>query len=320
MSRSSGCRSPSTKKGIVHRSLLVKLQPRMEIEGELDDAVQLGCKVPQSVLDRWHVIEDRDKNESSLSPLSDEDGLFVKRTLDFAAKEAQICQQTQPPESQWISKVAMPMLNLFEHTALGSASLEERGKSTSSDSVAAFDIRTTEISSDYVPTSTYPTLRDLDRKIDVALGLRLSRRTLRRLQDEHTSINQTASFVNFTPLFLNIEVKRNYGAQDPLIQLGVWTAAEFEKRWAEKWDMGMPALAVEIDGPLWNLYVVAAKEKESDTVLDFELSIVGPVELGSSRDRRSLQNLFDNLCVVVQWARTEYLGWFERCVVEHRVY
>jgi len=45
-----------------------------------------------------------------------------------------------------------------------------------------------------------------------------------------TSINQTSSWVNYVPMFVNIEGKRKNVPEDPMIQLGAWVAAEFKKR------------------------------------------------------------------------------------------
>lgn len=109
-----------------------------------------------------------------------------------------------------MSTVALLVLSLFEQAALSIATDRK-----ADDQVCVFDIRTTEIFTTHVPASTQGNLRDLDKKIDLALSLHLSRATKRPFQIFTPSINQTLSFVNYNPLFLDIEVKRNYGGQDP---------------------------------------------------------------------------------------------------------
>lgn len=57
-------------------------------------------------------------------------------------------------------------------------------------------------------------------------------------------------------MFLNIEIKKEHAIVDPLVQLAVWTAAEFKKRALEKYDRSMPVLAIAISGYTWELYIV----------------------------------------------------------------
>ena len=106
--------------------------------------------------------------------------------------------------------------------------------------------------------------KDLDKRIDSVIGLDLSS-TKRDILAEGVysegslpSINQTASFVNFVPIFGNVEVKRPDTDEDPLIQLGAWIAADFTKRQREGHDLDMPVLAIEIEGNVWNLHMVSA--------------------------------------------------------------
>ena len=96
------------------------------------------------------------------------------------------------------------------------------------------------------PSTTDPALyKELNKRIDCAIGLRLSpaeRRILGRGRFKSVSmpsINQTSAFVNMTPMFVNIEVKRAHSGQDPLIQLGVWIVAEFKKRQIEGYSLDM---------------------------------------------------------------------------------
>src|SRR3954452_24358573 len=89
----------------------------------------------------------------------------------------------------------------------------------------------------YSSTSLYS---DLDKRIDYAIGLSLSLSTLRTLRKATyntviKSVNQTSTFCNFIPMFVNVEVKKRHVGKDPAIQLGAWIAAEFRKRLIEGW-------------------------------------------------------------------------------------
>lgn len=61
-------------------------------------------------------------------------------------------------------------------------------------------------------------------------------------------------------MFLNIEIKKEHAGVDPLVQLAVWTAAEFKKRAFENYDRSMPVLAIVISGYTWELYIVYEPE------------------------------------------------------------
>ena len=46
-------------------------------------------------------------------------------------------------------------------------------------------------------------------------------------------------------MFANIEVKNSNTDRDPLIQLGAWVTAEFNKPRMEGFNLNMPVLAIE---------------------------------------------------------------------------
>ena len=91
------------------------------------------------------------------------------------------------------------------------------------------------------------------------MGLHLDDKEIECLQqgvfDGMSSINQTSGFTRFTPIFLNIEVKRQHAGVDPMVQLGVWVAAEYQKRVQEGYDRSMPVLAISVTGAKWDLYI-----------------------------------------------------------------
>lgn len=99
------------------------------------------------------------------------------------------------------------------------------------------------------------------------MGLRLSRDQRKKLQSNSNqeyipSINQTSSFTRDVRMFLNIEIKKENSGTDPLVQLGVWIAAEYKKRASEGWDTTMPVLALTISWELWDLYIVYQPETQ----------------------------------------------------------
>jgi hypothetical protein len=178
---------------------------------------------------------------------------------------------------------------------------------------------TTEISpSSMCPYSEDPSLfRDLDKRIDYAIGLRLSpqeRDLLQRGQfaaDGQPSINQTSSFANFTPLFVNIEVKRRHVDKDPMIQLAAWVAAEFRKRQIESYGLEMPVFAVAIDGDLWELYVAYAEDPGAEGK-DLRLNFLGPFDMGNTKGWQGLFQILNLLCCLARWGDGEFRAWVQR--------
>ena len=128
------------------------------------------------------------------------------------------------------------------------------------------------------------------------------------------SINQTSSFVNFTPIFLNIEVKRKNSNKDPLIQLAAWISAEFEKRRIEHYSLDMPVLAIEIEGDQWGLYIVYAVEGavEGDS---YGLKFIGPKMLGDTSSLQGCFKLLDGLCRCADWGVGKYQAWFREDIL-----
>lgn len=117
--------------------------------------------------------------------------------------------------------------------------------------------------------------KTLERKIDFAIGLRLEPAQRDALEqglyvDDHAlpSINQTSSFTRYTPMFLNIEIKKVNSGVDPLVQLAVWVTAEYNKRVIEGYDRSMPAVALAIVGHEWELYLAYDPYPKSTTLLE----------------------------------------------------
>ncbi|KAH8724908.1 hypothetical protein GQ44DRAFT_564587, partial [Phaeosphaeriaceae sp. PMI808] len=312
---SSRSSSPTERGNITKREDLVFLDPRVEFMSRAE-ASEDGIIVPASVEELWQICEEDRAAELSANPLIGHDEqIFSRQILQFIVKQAEDCRKCAAPESQWIAKVIQPMLNLLEQLHM----FASPSKPLANDRLGVFDVRTVEISPpDLVPQAVKSGLfKDLDKKIDLALGLHLHRKTLPDLHNANTktkSINQTTTFVNYTALFLNIEVKRSYAGSDPVVQLAAWAAADFLKRELEGWAMDMPVLALDIEGDWWHLNVVAARLNDEGDLVG--LSFIGPMLLGSTLSWGGACRLFTNLCHLVRWGRADYLPWFEREVLE----
>ena len=109
-------------------------------------------------------------------------------------------------------------------------------------------------------------------------------------------------------MFANIEVKKSNTDRDPLIQLGAWVAAEFNKRRMEGYSLNMPVLAIEIEGDAWNLHMVFAIEDQAG---DFQCIFVGPIDMGSTKSMMGIFQILDRLCRCVNWGIEEYQQWFD---------
>lgn len=104
-------------------------------------------------------------------------------------------------------------------------------------------------------------------KVDCALYLNptphLSTKIQRKLETvpiDERSVNQTsAGFLRHLPLFASIELKRQTLGTDPLVQLGIWTAAlaerlrRFQREGENESDLKF-TLALTVVGHDWKIY------------------------------------------------------------------
>lgn len=79
------------------------------------------------------------------------------------------------------------------------------------------------------------------------------------------SINQTVHWTSWVPMFVDCKVKIDQ--RDPLVQLGTWIAAHFEKCALEDYPTDVPVPAIAIYGDVWHLWIaystkLSAKEKQ----------------------------------------------------------
>ena len=156
--------------------------------------------------------------------------------------------------------------------------------------------------------------RDVDKRIDAVIGLNLTPREREFLDrgrfDSIPSINQTASFTNFTPIFANVEVKRR--DKDPLIQLGAWIASEYEKRKIEGYCQDMPVVAITVVGDQWNMYLVYAGEIGHTP---YHVNFVGPKDMGNTESIPGIFKILHCLRGIAVWGTTQYRSWVEEQIL-----
>ena len=76
------------------------------------------------------------------------------------------------------------------------------------------------------------------------------------------SLNQTlGSFCNF-PIFLDIEVKKEYKVENPEIQLAIWAAGALQKKRYHGWDTSFPMPGITVRGPHWTGYIFFERDGE----------------------------------------------------------
>jgi len=325
------------------------MRPTIEFRsfGEAEDG---EIELPQSVKDLWRRCDARRRTLPGANPpipLTQTDSMRIKETLGDALEMARIWRSTTT-EPHWMSVVVGPILHLIRRLS----AFQDKEKA-SNKNITVMDITPVEISPAYLcPYSTTSFYPDLDKRIDYAIGLSPSHQTLRKLRNAtyntvNKSINQTSTFCNFVPMFVNVEVKRRHVGKDPAIQLAAWIAAEFRKRLVEGWtdtgagntqgsgnglSLGPPVFAIEIEADAWLLHVVAAQlkppelrqsskknAKEDDEVhaaeQDFEMSFFGPMRLGDTYSEDDAERLVENICDMCVWGQTYFKDWWEGTVV-----
>ncbi|KAI0513270.1 hypothetical protein F5B22DRAFT_611886 [Xylaria bambusicola] len=168
------------------------------------------------------------------------------------------------------------------------------------------------------------------KKVDYALVLRLpDDSTLSKLirslvndvaiRDGESAphINQTTYLpVTYSPIAVSIETKPQFSSQDPLIQLGLWTAA-WHKRMSylrSQLDWSTTAAPqrlvslplIQVVGHHWHMYFACD--------LGSSIMLHGPVSLGSTESLMSMYTLLTSLGAVKSWIETQFstsiAAWF----------
>lgn len=166
------------------------------------------------------------------------------------------------------------------------------------------------------PTSPGNVFTDANKKIDYALALDITVDEERRLSTGGSryrvpgpaSINQTYGCTAFNPMFANFEVK--VGEIDPLIQLGTWTAAEYEKRQLEGYPLHIPIPVIAIYGDQWKFWIaysikVPAKQRQQGGK-PYRVQFAGPKDMGNTWSIEGVFRILHVLKALVRWGVDVY--------------
>jgi hypothetical protein len=217
------------------------------------------------------------------------------------------------PESQWCSFIIASLLELIEEINLD---IDNEAKFKVCD-VSTLSIDPPELR----PSHANPEI-SANKKIDFAMGLALDYEETTALQNgtcrvrhphkSGMSINQTLSCWSHVPMYLNIEVKKKNVAEDPMVQLGIWVAAEFMKRQLEGYDMEMSIFAIEIQEDVWNFWQAFAVVEDSTLT---GVYFVGPESMGDTKSELGVFKILYVLNGLAEWADTIFREWVRREVI-----
>ncbi|KAI0146815.1 hypothetical protein GGR57DRAFT_478399 [Xylariaceae sp. FL1272] len=132
-------------------------------------------------------------------------------------------------------------------------------------------------------------------------------------------INQsTYTPIAYAPIAVSIETKTPFSPDDPLVQLGLWTAAWHKRMehlrshlsWSgvdgkeEQLLVSLPL--IQVVGHQWHVYFACDEGKS--------IKMYGPVSLGSTESLMSIYALFTSLQAIKVWIETEFYdgmkAWF----------
>ena len=98
--------------------------------------------------------------------------------------------------------------------------------------------------------------------VDWCLGMNVDEDDMQIIQqaysraDPHAaSLNQSLSYIQKHPLFLDIELKKTAQPRDPRVQLAIWASSALLKKRKMGWDTSMPMPALAIDEHYWEYYI-----------------------------------------------------------------
>jgi hypothetical protein len=184
------------------------------------------------------------------------------------------------------------------------------------------------------------------KKVDCALPLRPDssfsdkiRQKLMALPIEERSINQTSTaFINHFALIASFELKRQMSATDPLVQLGIWSAAlaeklrKFQGQGKKKSEL-MALPVVTIAGHHWSVYYSYTTDNgervsfklviESSITLNHESTMLmlvqmlqGPGLLGSTMSFVGIYSIMKAIQIIAKYGVEKYMPWFEQHILD----
>lgn len=109
----------------------------------------------------------------------------------------------------------------------------------------------------------------VSKMVDWCVGLQLGwedetviSRAFSTVRPNMRSLNQSLSFIDKVPLFLDIEMKKTNPGRDPEVQLAIWACAALKKKREMTWDTSLPMPGIVIEGHHWSYYVFVEIKKD----------------------------------------------------------
>ncbi|KAL9044779.1 MAG: hypothetical protein Q9214_002108, partial [Letrouitia sp. 1 TL-2023] len=260
------------------------------------------------------------------SPWSDNEIKILKLFVDHMLRQAQWNEANSVHERQW-GHLAIQSVDAFSIWPVGSS---YRSINIETSPIEPIELRPIlskkEIIDESIDSDKNSGQEDsilLSRYVDWLLALTLDHSELRLIHKAyqyHTlwsrSLNQTVGPTANCPIFLDIEVKKTHTVRDSRIQLAIWETAAIKKRKLHGWSTSFPIPAITVDGHQWTLYIFYELSNE-------EVIMMGPINVGSTRDRQEAWRLLRMLWALIQWGIGDYrkdffekdiLGWAKRVV------
>lgn len=128
------------------------------------------------------------------------------------------------------------------------------------------------------------------------------------------SINCTsAEYVQFNPIAVAIETKRDVSSGDPYLQLGIWMTAHFLKlRQLVSPKVSLLSMPVlRVDGHRWYLLFATLKTWQTGD----QLLLIGDVAIGSTESVAEIYATIAALQRIATWVHNDYRTWFEKNVL-----
>ncbi|KAL8699387.1 MAG: hypothetical protein Q9201_006031 [Fulgogasparrea decipioides] len=150
----------------------------------------------------------------------------------------------------------------------------------------------------------------ISKMVDWCLGLELDENehsiineAFRQIRQNARSLNQSLSYIDTVPLFLDIEIKKTHQARNPEVQLAVWACAGLKKKRYMGWDSSLPMPGIVVQGHNWFYYLFV--EISSDLIM------IGPFLMGTTVTLIGVWQIVYRLNLLIEWGTTIYRQWFE---------
>ncbi|KAL8704614.1 MAG: hypothetical protein Q9201_002234 [Fulgogasparrea decipioides] len=301
---------------------LLRRVPRSNIPSILQETYNKEANTPQKSKE---APAEHDYLSPQMDPLDTKRLPYLKDFIDHILEVAEFNELAGTHEKQW-GNIVCQMLNAF--------ALWPEGKS-----IRPINIETTPIA----PVDLRPKTHDggnitgiqgesskegsssvdvgddrdgsISRMIDWAVALKVSRNEKSRVKRAFSrinsvalhSINQTLGSMSQCPMFLTLELKKINQAKDPRVQLAIWAAAGIKKQQMHKWDSSFPMPGITINGHVWELFIFFEVEGQ--------IMMMGPFELGSTKDVNQAWQLLRKLYLLMKWGTEQYKQWFEENIL-----